>query len=588
MDKDGPDWDYAYAPPTSIARDRSAVERDRSSISGGTPWDYTYNNGSIVAPPSEQQSQSTTKPTSTRQMSRLEMLCANHECSIAQEPESLYYRTISTGRAKRRPVSQQQKQQQQKNLPPHRGRARESSTAAASTISRRRSHERNRIKLTIEQNLVESAELRKQQDSTHLSNRSPISGITFERQKEKAPPPRCQLPSLGPYFAQVPSTVVVTTPLSTTSTSSSSTIDRKTTTERKTTTDRRVTTPPISNDTTAAAHRSTRSEERISPTSVNDIFAELTDLQDQLDALRMTKVGISKTALVDAAAKSQQEELVELPKLDEELVDGVPFQAFESQRDVPDSPGNNKSAQTFSDLITKLNQHQPPVVEEAFVDPGVRVRKFDSEEQQDTRESSFSITMPPPRPHSRRNKTRVKIKSSTREAPSASSSSEREGPEAPPKQVPSPRSHSVHNLLGKKKKLAKSRSSSTSSQTPPSPRSKLLKADSFSLRKAIASVRGKSVPSSVLVTEATRASEEEVPTVKSVRFSKKLISSLHYRPKTLPHEVADLYFTPEELEQLERDREERLYEEQFEVVAGKGFGEVAVTYPGKSGKRVFY
>ena len=51
-----------------------------------------------------------------------------------------------------------------------------------------------------------------------------------------------------------------------------------------------------------------------------------------------------------------------------------------------------------------------------------------------------------------------------------------------------------------------------------------------------------------------------------------------YRPKTLPQENEKLYFGKEELQQLERDRQEQLYEDQFEIIAQTGT-EVAVTFP---------
>ena len=48
---------------------------------------------------------------------------------------------------------------------------------------------------------------------------------------------------------------------------------------------------------------------------------------------------------------------------------------------------------------------------------------------------------------------------------------------------------------------------------------------------------------------------------------------------TLPEEMDLLYFSKEELDELEQDRDERIYEEQFEVVTGRDSKDVAVTYP---------
>jgi hypothetical protein len=51
-----------------------------------------------------------------------------------------------------------------------------------------------------------------------------------------------------------------------------------------------------------------------------------------------------------------------------------------------------------------------------------------------------------------------------------------------------------------------------------------------------------------------------------------------HRPTTLPEENEQLYFTKKELQELEQDRSEQIYEEQFEVIHKKG-NEVAVTFP---------
>lgn len=72
------------------------------------------------------------------------------------------------------------------------------------------------------------------------------------------------------------------------------------------------------------------------------------------------------------------------------------------------------------------------------------------------------------------------------------------------------------------------------------------------------------------------------PPPKSVRFAKNLVTHTIYRPKTLPQENEKLYFGKEELQQLERDRQGQIYEEQFEIIAQTGT-KVAVTFPVRRG-----
>lgn len=691
-ERDEPDWDYQYIPPTSIARDRSnAVERDRSSSTAAASH-WNYNNDSIVdSQQSSSFSDSSPPPrqatTKTRRLSNLEVLCATHS---AQEPESLYYKMISTNRAKTRSLSLQQPPP-----PKHRVVPKDEETPTISSM--RKSLETNDIRRSMEQTLVERAESRKKQheeddipiqeisferqDETSLppgcrlpsfrregtkemrrsntnasslrdakprtlerstserslerkprksSSRkdteapippiseiiiereqassspppacsfpSPIlseiasrqenlmdsfedsppkeqnskskskpSGIILERQEEKSPPPACELPSLiGPYFASpsiaLPSTAAPSIAAST-STTASSQRSPKTPSEKgppppsATLLQRKPPVPkvpvmdvPIPRSSRTDVPRmsstgSSSSEERNSPTSITDIVEELSDLQDQLDALRISKPSITKEAFVDAAFQAEHEELVDFPELiSEEMMDGTRFQAFESGRDVPDSGVTRAS--TFSAFVDALHKNEPPVMEEAFIDQGVRIRRFDEEgDMPVTPDSSFSISVQEvsPRKEKKKNKT--------------AEAEDRDSPE------PFQSEPVKKKQVSKKQSRSKFKSSAPSSQLNESPRRKLM-----NLRGALASVRGRGTGSS---------SSQDTP-VKAVRFSKNLITSMHYRPKTLPHEMDLLYFSSAELEELERDREERIYEEQFEVVAGPSGQEVSVTYP---------
>jgi len=523
FDKDEPDWDYSYDP--------SGMQRDLSRNSSiESPWDGGFN--SIVAPPSQQSSiLSNSNKISTTQLSRLEILCSNHDCGIQQEPDSLYYQAASKERPKKRPQ------------PTAKHRGQRAPDIPSVVVSERHKRDKNHIRKTMEQNLVHSA--------IKNSPLLPPSEIVFERQEETSPPPGCSMPALSSYFAstQFPSVV------------------------------------------TYHGRGNVKDRNRTSPTSVHDIVTELTDLQDQLDALRMTKPSISREALVDAAVKARTEELVEFPELDEELMDGVPFQAYDPQREAPDS-----TKPSFEEFVSALHKHEPPEMEESFVDEGVRMRIFHEEESQSP-DSSFSITIqevpasPPRKPKAK--KTKSMFSRGTPEPPrkedrkltstrkskktKAKPSSSREEPTTPRKEEATrdePEALKEQEARSpvpdfSKTKLPMSRSSPTFAPESPTKNKRPL-SNSFSIRSAIASVRRPKTPTVI---------EEETERRKSVRFSKKLVSSLHYRPKTLPHEMDDLYFSKEELEELERDRDERIYEEQFEVVAGHDFKEVAVTYP---------
>jgi hypothetical protein len=70
------------------------------------------------------------------------------------------------------------------------------------------------------------------------------------------------------------------------------------------------------------------------------------------------------------------------------------------------------------------------------------------------------------------------------------------------------------------------------------------------------------------------------PPRKSVRFAKELVTHIMRRPATLPEENVQLYFGKEELQELERDRMEQIYGEQFEIVHQEG-KQVQVTFPGR-------
>jgi hypothetical protein len=347
-------------------------------------------------------------------------------------------------------------------------------------------------------------------------------------------------------------------------------------------------------------------DEQSPSTSVDDVLDELSELQVQLDSLRLTQ-SVTRDVLLDASKRADTDsELLEFPpEENEEMMGGLPFQAFESKRDAP----NEARATAFSKLVDVLAQHESPSLEEAFVDKGVRVRQFGSEG--DGPDSSFSIvihddvddeedddsspTLLKPQTKGSRRKSRRKMSKSdptetsslqkqksksmklslTRDVAADATShpaevdnfqpltSPREGPEPlPPLQLESEPCSPTPPYPKSRREMG---SPSATIQVAEPPRKY------FSIRGALDSFARRS--------KATSPSTQVSPGTKSVRFSKNLVASVHYRPMTLPEEMDLLYFSQEELEELERDRDERIYEEQFEVVTGRDHKDVAVTYP---------
>jgi hypothetical protein len=197
--------------------------------------------------------------------------------------------------------------------------------------------------------------------------------------------------------------------------------------------------------------------------SVDDIVEELSDLQDQLDALRTTQLTIAREALMDAAAKSRMEELVDLPKLVEELLHGVPFHVFEAHQEASEGT----FAREFADLVNELHRQGPPVLEESFVDEGVRMRNFDSDEEASRPKSCLTIPIAelegfPPRKPKLKPEATTKVNSKAR-----SLSSDRDAPESLP---PAKQGSSLRSPLpGSPKKKSKPRSSHAASTTSASP-----------------------------------------------------------------------------------------------------------------------
>jgi hypothetical protein len=348
-------------------------------------------------------------------------------------------------------------------------------------------------------------------------------------------------------------------------------------------------------------------------TSVDDVLDELSELQVQLDTLRLTH-SVTRDVLLDASKRADTDsELLEFPpEENEEMMGGLPFQAFESKRDAP----NEARATAFSKLVDVLAQHESPSLEEAFVDKGVRVRQFGSEgDGPGTPDSSFSIvihddvddeyddgegddsspTLLKPQTKGSRRKSRIKMSKSypteisslqkqksksltlslTRDVAADATSQPAEVDKFQPLMSPREGPEPLPPLL----------ESEPWSPTPPYPKSRReMRSSSASIqvaeppRKYFSSIRG-ALDSFVRRSKATPHSTQVSPGTKSVRFSKKLVASVHYRPMTLPEEMDLLYFSKEELEELERDRDERIYEEQFEVVTGRDHKDVAVTYP---------
>jgi hypothetical protein len=363
-----------------------------------------------------------------------------------------------------------------------------------------------------------------------------------------------------------------------------------------------------------------RDDEQSSPTSVNDIVEELSDLQEHLGILRLTQPNMTTRDVLrlDASIKMMNDADSDLleeypPDRDEELMGGLPFQAFESKRDSPE----DVKASAFATLMDVLAQQEPPgFMEDAFVDEGVRIRRFGSDgDGPGSPDSSFSIVVEEdwtPTHHSPATKGCLrKINSNKSKSKTAMSMARdamdglprrtkvdisksattacREGPEASPPLVQESQAAAALKPSKKQQQLQTSRYSPdlVSGEIPPRAKSRreqsrplpttVQVADStrksFSIRGALGSLRRSKSAS------PTASEEEVLPGTKSVRFSKNLVSSVQYRPKTLPEEMEALYFSKEELDELERDRDERIYEEQFEVVTGRDPKDIAVSYP---------
>jgi hypothetical protein len=65
---------------------------------------------------------------------------------------------------------------------------------------------------------------------------------------------------------------------------------------------------------------------------------------------------------------------------------------------------------------------------------------------------------------------------------------------------------------------------------------------------------------------------------KMVRFAHPVVTSLRYTPRIRREEYKRCFFTKDELDILEEDRESRIFEEQFETRIQRGT-EVQITFP---------
>ena len=614
MEKDEPDWDYSYNVPT--ARDWAEAVEAFNPLAFNDSIERERSSSLREEEPRRNAKQAVT---SSRKMSHLELLCANHECAIQQEPDSLYYQTITSERIKRRPEPRNH-HREQTILPP-----------GASMISRTLPRDTVETKVR-----TKPTSKRKEPRVASESARAPLSGDVSEVPLPEIIIPRNESPPN--VMSSMPPRKTMENNVRTKSKSTSKqqrvskVIPERVSSHASDVTEgpvpeiafrREGTSPSVGCRMPSLSlgslmeSQSNVATKSTSPTSVQNIVDELTDLQDQLDALRMIQPTISREPtinrqallgttvadedtksnadvsddlseargeLVDDFPKLQQdfvhkfpggdEELIQnFPNLDEELIDGVPFLAFGSERDAPEAIQS-----PFFALVDALHKRESPRTEEAFADPGVRLRRFGSEK--DTPHTSISITIekvpeesstePTRKEPEIPTKTKSKV-SSLRDAPGDLPGQDHAAVQEPEllkkiqaKSRPSTGRDSPEVPSRRKTKSKSPSSSKSSGDTPPK--------KSFSIRGALASVRGKSsfVPPAIV----------EVPAqTKSVRFSEKLVTSVQYRPKTLPHEIEDLYFSQEELIELERDRQERVYEEQFEIVAGDNKNEVAVTYP---------
>jgi len=616
IDSHEEDWDFSYTPPTSIVRNRSSLEPplDNDSIM------FSVQDMSTSSSPARTIARKTTRP-----LSHLGILCASPNCAVKPEPESLYYQTIDIDRPRRRPEP-----------PRHRG-ATKVKSGTEVTRSERKARDTNHTRRPLEQDLIESTIKPKQQEEkvkpleNHNSNGDiPISAISFQRQVEERVPASCAgLPSFVATKPREYETKKRKPPSKHAATNQEEKVDEINTDvstapipvnacrredERVPTLTRKAVPSSIgtyfSSDKVASVVKAIQRDNEQSPsTSVDDVLDELSELQVQLDSLRLTQ-SVTRDVLLDATKLADTaSELLEFPpEENEQMMDGLPFQAFESKRDAPDEA----KATAFSKLVDVLAQHEDRALEEAFVDKGVRIRQFGCEgDGPGTLDSSFSIVIhdddeeedddsspTPLKPQTKgfcrkpgmkmsksdstetsslqKQKSKSSKLSSTRDVAADATSepavvdkfqpltSPREGPEPPPPLLKS-ESWSPAPLYPKSRRETRSSFATIQNSDPPR--------KYFSIRGALDSfVRRSKATSSSSSTQVSSST-------KSVRFAKKLVTSVHYRPMTLPEDIDLLYFSTEELEELERDRDERIYEEQFEIVTGRDYKDVAVTYP---------
>jgi hypothetical protein len=414
IDAQEPDWDFSYAPPSSIERDCITIE---------SLWKDNFVVASETDVSSSSEQTNTTPP-----LPYLEALCASHDCQVKQEMESLCYVTVAIDRPMKRRATKVKRTKEMTTR----------AQTAQDTNHFRRAKKQNLVDSTIKPKKPQPKKFTTKE--TNNNGEIPMLTTLFQREVEKRAPPGCvgvssntkpseneanatKLPSKNQkrnkdtregINTAIPSALV-----------SDISVQREN--ERQPilgfTTAPPSTGTSFSSKQVASVVKATQREDQLSsPTSANDIMKELLKLQETLDSLRLSQRNIMPTDVLSDAAKraDTDSELLGFP-LDEteEFVDGVSSQAFESKQDAP----HKAKVNGFSKLVDVLAQREAPASEIAFIDEGVRIRQFGSkgdgpgtpgysfsimiDNNDDDEEEYSSPTLPKPLPKDSRRKSRM-------------------------------------------------------------------------------------------------------------------------------------------------------------------------------------
>lgn len=262
-------------------------------------------------------------------------LCASRDCAIKQEPESLYYQIIAMDRPLKRPDSF--------------GRTQAKREALKTRLEQQTQRDTKHIRRAMKQNLVHSATKPKQPQEVKENSSSGIP-ISFVREVEKRVPPR-ERETIKTDIPTEPAPVI----------SFQREEQQRPTLGCTPAVSSSLETNFFHQQVASVVKATQRDDQQSSPTLVDDVLEELSELQTRLDSLRRPNRA-SRDALLDADS-----ELFEFPPDDEteELMEGL-------SRD-------EAKATNFSKLVGVLAQQGPPALAEAVVDEGVRMRQFGSQ-----------------------------------------------------------------------------------------------------------------------------------------------------------------------------------------------------------------